>query len=195
MHKQLLLAITSPFFRRGTEGVENQQLKPPQSPFEKGGRIFLVSLVILALIIASYYSLQRTRTYLLNNAIEFKLKKAERTKNKFDEYPVVADLVKESLAISQSNPRTYLLAGNAELRRLANNTVDSPAEFQKILTKAETYYIQGLKLQPDNPFLWVNLALVSSHQPGHEKRFKNALRMARKYGASHPEIKQMVNNL
>jgi len=32
-----ILLLASPFFRRGTEGVANQQLKPPQSPFKKGG--------------------------------------------------------------------------------------------------------------------------------------------------------------
>ena len=32
-----ILLLASPFFRRGIEGVVNQQIKPPQSPFEKGG--------------------------------------------------------------------------------------------------------------------------------------------------------------
>jgi len=33
----IIQLLSSPFFRRGTEGVANQQLNPPQSPFKKGG--------------------------------------------------------------------------------------------------------------------------------------------------------------
>jgi len=45
--------LASPFFRRGIEGVVNQQLKPPRSPFEKGGRIKTViyGLALVSLLV------------------------------------------------------------------------------------------------------------------------------------------------
>ncbi len=164
------------------------------------GKSFQVILVkcslagglILLLIWASYDSVQRMRIYLVNNDIEFKLQEAKTTKNKFAQYPVIARLLEKSFQISSSNPRTWLLAGNAELRRLANNTVNSSLEFQQVLSKAGAYYIEGLKLQPDNPFLWVNLAIVSQSQTEQKKRLQKSIAMAEKYGGSHPEVKQIL---
>jgi len=37
MRTNLYPLLASLFFRRGTEGVASHELKPPQSPFEKGG--------------------------------------------------------------------------------------------------------------------------------------------------------------
>ncbi len=153
---------------------------------------FAIASLILVLVMASYHAIQRTRSYLVNNAIEFKLSKAKKAKNSFDEYPAIAQLIDHGLAITKSNPRTYLLAGNVAIRRLANNTVHSEIEFQQVLSQAENYYVIGLKLQPDNPFLWVNLALVAHNQPEQKGRFENAVKMAKKYGGSHPEVKEIL---
>jgi len=57
-----ILLLASPFFRRGTEGVANQQLKPPQSPFEKGGskRIAINGCTLISLLMKIFStSIQR----------------------------------------------------------------------------------------------------------------------------------------
>jgi hypothetical protein len=150
-------------------------------------------IFIVILLTACVSSFIRTKSDLINHHLAFKLNQIK--KYKFDEYHDLAKRSEENIFICPTNPRTYLLAGNTELSYLVNAHILSSREIQKTLFKAKQYYIAGLKHEPNNPFLWINFALVLANQPEQKKHFQNATNMAKKYGGHHPEIKLMINKL
>ena len=135
-------------------------------------KFFLCLILIIILLSACINSFIRAKNDLMNHHLVFKLNQLK----KINDYQTLIQ------QIDSSNPRTDLLAGNIALRHYA-------------LLKAKKYYIMGLKQEPNNPFLWVNFALVLTKQKGQKKQFQNAVKMAKKYGGNHPEIKLMLKKL
>lgn len=151
-------------------------------------KYFPVLLLAALILWAAYHSIIPMRSYLLNNTIEYRLGLSWGKKGRFDEYDSIRELIASSESVTASNPETCLLAGNTALRWVVNGVPETDNELFGALYHAEQYYIQCLNLQPDNPFLWINLANVIQQQVEKKALFEHALKQAKKYGKTQPVI-------
>ena len=96
-------------------------------------------IVSVAILWAAYHSIVQMRSYFHNDTIEHRLGLAWREKGSFDELDSIRGLVARNEALTTANPRTFFLAGNAQMRWVLNGMPENKQELRDTLTIAEHY--------------------------------------------------------